>query len=234
MGEIKGNDSREQENFSSENFQSIKPENGMNVLEAKMFTLSLFEMNIAENPKDENWGGQYNDSEILYGRTLDDGTNLGEYEGERGDSRFIPSAETERGQVAIDKLKEYDLDGIEYKNAEPNFSKCSEGTIKIDNMTEHRYDYYDLEGNYCEGNFSQADEKLAEKWNDEKKDGRDNWNADDVEDYRHEHRLSWHERCDTETMDLVPFEIHSFFSHSGGCSECKVRDNGNYGGGFDE
>lgn len=47
-------------------------------------------------------------------------------------------------------------------------------------------------------------------------------------------QCSWHERCDTKTMDLVPYDIHSYCKHLGGVSECKARDSVNDGGGFDE
>ena len=35
-------------------------------------------------------------------------------------------------------------------------------------------------------------------------------------------------------MDLVSQDIHEHFRHSGGCAECKARDQKNDGGGFDE
>ena len=136
------------------------------------------------------------------------------------------------------KLNEelYGKDGIEYKNLEPDFSEVSEGTVKIDNMTEHRDDYYDENGELQPGNFSQADAKLAEKWNEQQKDGRTDWTDEDVYEWRHDpaHQCSWHERCDTKTMDLVPYDIHSYCKHLGGVSECKARDSVNDGGGFDE
>ena len=58
----------------------------------------------------------------------------------------------------------------------------------------------------------------------------------DVYEWRHDpaHQCSWHERCDTKTMDLVPYDIHSYCKHLGGVSECKARDSVNDGGGFDE
>ena len=86
------------------------------------------------------------------------------------------------------------------------------------------------------GNFSQADAKLAEKWNEQQKDGRTDWTDEDVYEWRHDpaHQCSWHERCDTKTMDLVPYDIHSYCKHLGGVSECKARDSVNDGGGFDE
>ena len=96
-------------------------------------------------------------------------------------------------------------------------------------------DYIDADGKYQSGNFSQADAKCAEKWNASNKDGKSDWTAAEVRDWRRENQCSWHERCDTRTMDLVSRDIHSYFGHYGGCSECKVRDAVNVdGGGFDE
>ena len=97
-------------------------------------------------------------------------------------------------------------------------------------------DYYDENGELQPGNFSQADAKLAEKWNEQQKDGRTDWTDEDVYEWRHDpaHQCSWHERCDTKTMDLVPYDIHSYCKHLGGVSECKARDSVNDGGGFDE
>lgn len=149
----------------------------------------------------------------------------GRWDGERGESKFIPSEDTEKGRAAISKLKEYGMDGLEYKNGEPDYSKCSEGAVKIDNMTTNRA-----------SNFDKADIKLAEKWNDEARNGKKDWTDEDVLNYRKENKLSWHECCDMETMHLVSRDIHggetSIFLHSGGVAECKIRDN--LGGGFDE
>lgn len=150
---------------------------------------------------------------------------FGKWEGERGESKFVPSAETEKGQRGIEKLAEYGLDGIEFRHGEPDYSKCSEATVKIDNMTENR-----------PSNFDQADIKLSARWNEMAKDGRTDWKQEDVEAFRHENKLSWHECCDRETMHLVSQDIHgndtSVFPHLGGVSECKARDNS--GGEFDE
>ncbi|MCR5836073.1 MAG: HNH endonuclease [Lachnospiraceae bacterium] len=156
----------------------------------------------------------------------------GEWIGERGEGKFIPDLDLSRNEELAEKMKECNIDGIEYKNCEPDFSECAEATVKIDNMTENRYDYRDENGDMQDGNFTQADKKLAEQFNTENRDGKDNWTEKDVEKYRKENKLTWHERCDTEAMDLVPTEIHSFFDHSGGVAECKARDS--VGGEFDE
>lgn len=175
------------------------------------------------------FGGRYNSYADRIDHTLKDKTKFGEYEGERGESKFTPSEETEAGCKAKEKLAEYDMDGVEYKNAEPDFSKCSEATVEIDDMTSNR-----------PYNYSQADAKCAEQWNKEAKDNRTDWTDEDVANYRSENKLSWHERCDLKSMDLVHQDIHDFFKHLGGVSECKIKEamesgmNNMIGGGFDE
>ena len=165
-----------------------------------------------------------NSYEERLGKTpMEEESVLGIWEGNRGESKFIPNSETLGGKAALDKLSEKGLDGIEYKNAEPDFSKCSEATVRIDDMTQDRVK-----------NFEQADEKCSEKWNAEAKGGRNDWTDRLVQDWRHKNKYSWHERCDTRTMDLVPYEIHNQCIHSGGVSICRVRDLGIIGGEFDE
>lgn len=176
----------------------------------------------------------FNSYEDRLGCTPKEDSVLGSWEAERGESKFTPNEETPEGKAALEKLEEKGQDGIEYKNAEPNFSKCAEATVEIDNMTENRYDYYEADGTLQQGNFSQADVKCSEKWNSEAKNGRTDWTAREVYDWRHDNNCSWHERCDTKTMDLVPYEIHSQCKHLGGVSECKVRDSIDIGGEFDE
>ena len=83
-------------------------------------------------------------------------------------------------------------------------------------------------------NFPQADEELAKIWNFEERDSKTNWTARDVYKYRKANKLTWHEKCDMETMVLVRTEINEFFKHSGGCAECNARDAYNEGDDFDE
>ena len=213
-------------------FREIKPESNMTISEAKSFVDSLFQK------MDDTSDGFYTSREDRMDRIPVEHSDRGIWEGERGESKFIPSEGTDRGRAAQEKLAEKELDGIEYKNTEPDFSGCAEATVEIDDMTEHRDDYYDTNGNRQLGNFSQADAKCAEQWNVSQKDGRADWTAIDVRDWRRENKCSWHERCDTHTMDLVARDIHEFFSHSGGIAECKARDKVSatayIGGGFDE
>lgn len=224
MGEIHGHSELQEVNKPEvENFRQISPDLKAKYEDSKAYIKEVFESTDTHYVPYE---------ERLRYTPLD--SERGSWEGERGESKFIPSDTTEDGCKAKQKLAEYGLDGIEYKNAEPDFSKCSEATVKIDNMTENRFDYLDDDGNYCQGNFSQADAKCAARWSTTAKDGKANWTAIDVRTWRHNNNCSWHECCDTQTMNLVPREIHGACTHSGGVAECKARNVRDNGGVFDE
>ena len=133
----------------------------------------------------------------------------GHWLGERGNSKWIPAEA--KAKEALAKSRQ---DGINFKNGVADFSKVSEQTVEIDGMNIDRL------GN----NFPKADAKCAEAWNKEMRDGRSNWTADQVKQYRHENNLSWHERSDMKHCDLVSRDIHGEIRHSGGVSECRIRD----------
>ena len=143
----------------------------------------------------------------------------GEWDGEKGDSVWKPDrSEIPKRPPGNEKtwgeiLDKYSIEGIEFKSGEPDFSSVSEGTVKIDDFTTDR-----------NANFTQADEQLAEKWTKEGKDGKE-WTPQDVREYRKENNLSWHERGDMKTLDLVPQEIHGNIPHSGGISVAKKIEN---------
>lgn len=182
----------------------------------------------------KTFGGKYNTYENRLSNTSANNSIWGRYIGERGESKFIPSERTVDGVVVKDILSKYGIDGIEYRNAEPDFEVCSEAVVKIKKMSENRDNYLDSSGIPVLGNFSQADIACAEMWNVQKKDGKTDWDGRKVFDYRRSKGLTWHEKCDTETMVLVKTEINAYFRHSGGCSECRSRDFKQSGGGFDE
>lgn len=231
MNEIHANDTPEFKNNDVNGFKDIKPQGDMDAGKAKSFWEDLFSgfSDTAENMEQEFYT-TYEDR-VKY-TPKEDSVN-GEWTGKRAESTFIPSTDSPEGKEAHDKLNEHGLTGIEYINGEPDFSRCSEANVRIDNMTENRHNYTDNEGNTRLGNYEQANIKCSELWNKENKDGRNDWTPEDVENYRIENKLTWHECCDTKSMNLVPREIHSFFTHSGGVAECKVRD-GSDGGDFDE
>ena len=205
---------------SVEKFSEIKSQYGMKLSEAKKFWDKKFHGEPTKNNNPE-LGEKSTIEKNRIDQTPKEGER-GHWEGERGNSKFKPSEETEAGKACVEKLAEYGEDGIEYKNGEPDFSEVSEGTVQIDNMTDNR-----------NGNFSQADKKLAEEWNSQKREGKTDWKEEDVYNYRKENKLSWHERCDTKTMDLVSQDVHSYCGHSGGVSECKAKLGQSKGGGFD-
>ena len=184
----------------------------------------------------KTFGGEYNvyDTRLAHTPT-DDNPIFGRFEGTRGESKYIPSRRTVEGVIVTEIISQYGVDGIHYRNAEPDFEPCAEAVVKITGMTENRENYNNSTGEIALGNFSQADIELAKAWNLGRREGRSDWVARDVLNYRKANKLTWHEKCDTETMVLVRFEINLFFKHSGGCSECRVRDAaGTDGGGFDE
>lgn len=196
----------------SEAFREIKPEKEISFEEVQAFWDNFFEGDIEE----------YNHCFSTYEKRLDQtprkDSDRGEWEGERGESIFIPN-----DQEITDILDKYGLEGIEYENGIPDFSEVSESTVTIENMTENRAD-----------NFRQCDETCAEKWKKEAYDGRTDWTARDVAQWRKENGYTWHERNDMKTCDLVPSKINEYFGHLGGVAECKIRDVSTNGGDFDE
>lgn len=149
----------------------------------------------------------------------DNNSERGHWEGDRGESKYIPSD----GKIN-EILGKYGLNGIVYKDAIPDFSGCSEATVEIDDMSG---DIDGIDGrNKKGGNFDQADQKCAEQWNKEARDGRIDWTARDVRNFRKPPDgngptvYTWHECNDRKTCQLVPTEVNDYFRHFGGVGEC--------------
>lgn len=149
-------------------------------------------------------------------QTPAEGSSGAIFKGARGESKAVPNMATDAGRAAAAELSARGQDGIDYRNADPDFSKVSEGTVKIDHMCDRRRGRG--------GNFEQADTRLAETFNKQQRDGKTNWTPREIEAWRKGNRFIWHERADMKTMDLVPEAIHKTFTHSGGVAECKARD----------
>ena len=140
--------------------------------------------------------------------------NGGHWEGERGNSKWFPNRDeipknpltNPDGLTWGQILDKYGIDGIEFKNGEPDFSPVAKGTVEIDHFTDNRYG----KG----GNFDQACERLAEQRVCTK---------EEVKAWMKENKYTWHERSDCKTMDKVPTEIHGNIRHSGGISEAKAN-----------
>ena len=141
----------------------------------------------------------------------------------RGESLARPDLSTDEGRRAAEKLAEYGQDGIMYRDALPDFECVSECIVQIEGMCSVRAK-----------NFDKADELCAARWNDEMRDGKNDWTSDDVKQWRKDNGYSWHECADMKTMNLVPHDIHGYFIHSGGVAECKRREGISVNGGFDE
>ncbi|MBQ1849703.1 MAG: HNH endonuclease, partial [Lachnospiraceae bacterium] len=134
----------------------------------------------------------------------DDGEK-GNWTGARGESIYKP-----KDIDAKKELHAHGLQGIEYQNGVPDFTPCAKETVSITDMTSNRFK-----------NFEQCDRICAERWNERHMEGKTDWDARKVADYRREHSLTWHERNDRTHCDLVPTNIHEECRHLGGVSECK-------------
>ena len=160
----------------------------------------------------------YTTYEERFNRTPVDGERGG-WTGARAESTYVPADADIRKQ-----LSEHGLEGIPYKNGEAHFEKVAKVAVTID-MTSER-----SSGGYGEtrkiGNFEKADTQCAKLWNEQGFEGKNNWSARDVANWRNSesHKYTWHECCDTKTCLLVKEDIHGYFPHSGGCKECSARD----------
>lgn len=229
IGELSKTDVQDIRPGSMENYKNIKPEKEMTVKELNDAINAEFNKIAKETEMQETGGqGEVFNSEVKendYFSTYDERLKCtpiegerGQWEGERGESKYIPSDPEIKGILA-----NKGLDGIEYKDAQPEFSVMSKSIVEIEDMTENRAK-----------NFKQCDEKCAEQWNKEAHDGKTDWTARDVKEWRDKNDHSWHERNDMKTCDLVPTKINGYFKHLGGVSECIKRDSSVNGGGFDE
>ena len=230
-GEFLHADVKDIKSESTENYKDIKPEKEMSIKELNDAVNEEFnkaakeaEAKLNENDAEKNLDPSHKDCLTTSKERIDwADTSDGEWEGEHGNSKFYPEK-----WEAKDALERYEQDGIDYCDGEPDFSKVSEATVEIGNMTSERYG----KGN----NFDQANQKCAEKWNLEARDGKTDWTARDVENWRLENRYTWHERLDRKTMDLVQRDVHEECKHYGGIAECKRYEAAGKlnGGGFDE
>ena len=140
----------------------------------------------------------------------------GHWENERGDSEwkpdkeYVPQKHNTEGKTWGEILEEHGIEGIEFKDGEPDFSPVIvekdgvKAEVEIDKFTEDR-----------RRNFKQADEKLAEKLGCSDRD---------VLEWREKNNYTWHESSDCKTLQLVPREIHANIAHDGGVCEYKKNN----------
>ncbi len=135
----------------------------------------------------------------------------GSWTDSRGDSMWIPDDDAvptrynPNGLTWRQILDKYNIEGIEYKDGDPDFSPISKGEVQIDDFTDDR-----------SSNFAQADEALAKKRG---------CSPEEVKKWRQENGYTWHECRDCKTMQKVPSEVHNNMDHSGGVSEYKKNQN---------
>jgi hypothetical protein len=131
----------------------------------------------------------------------------GRWEGEEGNSKWIPDPDyvpktaNPDGLTMKEILAKYDIDGIVYKDGQPDFTPICKGEVEIKGFSTER-----------DENFDKADEELA---------AQKGCTAQEVAAWRHENKYTWHECKDMKTMQKVPSEIHSNCTHRGGISEAK-------------
>lgn len=149
---------------------------------------------------------------LIFSRSPVDGT----WSGEKGESFWkpdpdkVPSQSNPDGKTWGEIFEDNGIEEIEFKDGYPDFSPISKGDVEVDNFTADR-----------SKNFAQADSKLAEQWAQEGKDGKTDWTAKDVREWRKENNHTWHEHQDCKTMQLVPSEVHNNVPHEGGICEVK-------------
>ncbi|MCT8088772.1 HNH endonuclease [Acinetobacter bereziniae] len=146
-------------------------------------------------------------------REKDENGNLnGSWAGEPGNSTWEPNREkipdpmnkksgNPDGLTWGEILDKYEIEGVTFKDGEPDFSNVMKDEVKIDDFTIDR-----------RVNFNKADTALAEKWDVSPRE---------VADWRRENNYTWHECKDCKTMQLVPGEVHHNIPHEGGIAAKK-------------
>ena len=145
------------------------------------------------------------------------------WSGKPGDSLARPNQDSPEGRVAFEKLSEFNQTGVRFQAGEPNFSKCSLASAKIDVTGKHAVDKH------------RACKEIAKQWDAErpKADGS-SYSAQEVKQWAKENNLQLHHDSDMKTVRFVPAEIHGYFKHMGGVAEIKARDEVRNGGRFDD
>lgn len=151
----------------------------------------------------------------------------GEWSGDRGESMFVPTDDRLR-----ELLQSKGVEGINYKDAIPDFGPIAEAKLTIQGMSQHRLSLIGENGERIVGNYEKADIECAKVWNLEQRDGKDDWTHQDVKKWREANEYTWHEHNDMKMCSLVPTEVHKACSHLGGVSE--IKNILNQIGGFDD
>lgn len=131
----------------------------------------------------------------------------GDWTGERGNSKwcpdknYVPLKSNSEQKTWGEIMEKHGIDGIDFKDGEPNFESISKGTVEIEGFSESRTD-----------NFDKADIELAKA---------KGCSPEDVRQWRKENGYTWHECRDMKTMQKTSSMVHNNISHSGGISAIK-------------
>lgn len=127
------------------------------------------------------------------------------FEGTRGESicTLKPPPDIEIQKI----LDDAGIDGIEYRNAVPDFSPTAKAQVEVDCM----YGGTATNGNKARlSNFAQVDEKLAAQLNNSPELAQQfgmksgSITASNIKKYLIKNDLTWHELNDVKTIQLVP------------------------------
>ena len=151
----------------------------------------------------------------------------GKWSGDRGESMFVPTDDRLR-----ELLQSKGVEGINYKDAIPDFGPIAEAKVTIQGMSQHRLSQMGENGERIVGNYEKADIECAKAWNLGQRDGKEDWTNKDVKKWRVANGYTWHEDNDMKTCCLVPTEVHDVCRHLGGVSE--IKNILNQIGGFDD
>lgn len=151
--------------------------------------------------------------EISAERSLRLPRNGGIWDGELGNSKWIPAEDAVPGSrngtnpehKSWSQIKEcYHFEGIPFSYGEADFSEVGKGSVEIEDFSDDRG-----------ANFDQADEALA---------SQRSCAPEEVAQWRKENHYTWHECNDCKTMQKVPSEVHGNIPHSGGISVYKAAN----------
>jgi len=144
-----------------------------------------------------------------------------EFEGTRGESKckLKPPPDSEVQKI----FDNAGIDGIEYKNAVPDFSPTSKLELDGIDMTNGRTGR--------NGSYSQANRKFVQMLNESPDLAKEfgitpkngvSFKTSDVKRYMRSNNLTWHELNNLTTVQMVPTKINSIFGHLGGISEASL------------
>ena len=142
----------------------------------------------------------------------------GEWDSSPGNSLCRPDATTEGGRAAKEELGRAGIEGIEYRDYIPDFAPVAKETVTIDKMTP------DIDTNKSQAYRAVADRWSAEGRPDEEGNPKTDWTSRDVDEWKKENNLAFHECSDMHTCQFVPQTIHSYYKHYGGRSECAAKE----------